>query len=293
MSRLILVLGAHRSGTSLLALSLPVLGVELGERLQGAAKDNPRGFGEDVDFQAINDSALKAVGAAWDTLGPLDLAKAEPRAAVRKILEDRIAKYPIFGLKDPRLCRLLPFWKPLFAEANLDVSCVIALRHPTEAMLSLNTRNFFSEAKGYSLWLVNMISAMTEMDPSWPRVVVDYDLMLSEPEEQVKRIGAALDLDYEAAKFAMFKERIWDPSLRHEQRTVGTTAHDLVSRTYELLYGLARDKLSDLDTRGNFLALQHDLGNMKVMLEGIDKAEKYNIISQQKAKEEGMFKWPM
>lgn len=295
MSRLILVLGAHRSGTSLLTASLTSLGVELGDRLHPPKRENARGFHEDLDFLNINESVLQAAGATWHTLGPLDLGKAEPKEAVRLVLADRVSRFPIFGLKDPRLCRLLSFWKPLFASAKLEVSCVVALRHPTEVMLSLNTRNHFSETKGYSLWLTSMVSAMTEMDPGWPRVVVDYDLMLADPEAQIRRISEALDLRYDETKFAAFKERIWDPKLRHEAKHVGvpTEDYDLVNRVYDLLSALATDRRHELDTRGEFLALQHEMRKLKPMLESIDKAERKNRDEQQKAMQEGMFKWPL
>lgn len=42
--RVIVVLGMHRSGTSVFARGLPVLGVELGDRLMAPDPYNPRGF---------------------------------------------------------------------------------------------------------------------------------------------------------------------------------------------------------------------------------------------------------
>ena len=45
---LILVTGHHRSGTSATAGSLQALGVELGDKLMPPARDNPKGFFEDL-----------------------------------------------------------------------------------------------------------------------------------------------------------------------------------------------------------------------------------------------------
>ena len=64
---LTLVLGMHRSGTSVLARALPVLGISLGERLLPAHPCNPKGFFEDADINAGNRALLKELGASWES----------------------------------------------------------------------------------------------------------------------------------------------------------------------------------------------------------------------------------
>ena len=54
MSRIILVLAMHRSGSSLVTKSLECLGVELGDRAEWYGEDNVSGFWEDLDILAIN-----------------------------------------------------------------------------------------------------------------------------------------------------------------------------------------------------------------------------------------------
>lgn len=63
--QLVVVLGMHRSGTSVLARGLQVLGVELGERLLPPAADNPRGFWEDLDVIGIDERVLAALSRDW------------------------------------------------------------------------------------------------------------------------------------------------------------------------------------------------------------------------------------
>ena len=67
----ILVLGMHRSGTSIVTNILNVLGAELGSRLMPPAHDNPDGFREHLDVVHVHDELLAALGHAWDDFRPL------------------------------------------------------------------------------------------------------------------------------------------------------------------------------------------------------------------------------
>lgn len=293
MTRLILVLGSHRAGTSLITKSLTCLGVDLGDNLQGPAPDNPAGFWENLDIQRINDRVLHNNGAAWDTLGPIDLSKPQVyHEDAYFALAGLLRSYPLFGLKDPRMCRLLPFWKPIFKELGVEVSCVIALRHPSEVMHSLHARNGFSEAKGFALWLVHMLDAMTQMEPEWKKVVVDYDQMMETPLHQLSRIAEALDLLLTDGT-PTFVENFVNPKLRHAPRHVGagSVQHDLVNRVYDLLYDISRDNEPvGYPSTGKFMAYAEELKGMTPLLRGLDAAEKKGMAKLEEVA--GTFKWP-
>ena len=77
--KLIVVLGMHRSGTSVTAKSLQVLGVDLGDNLMPAIRNNNEaGFWEDVDINNFNIKLLDKIGSDWDRLTLLDGAKTAP-----------------------------------------------------------------------------------------------------------------------------------------------------------------------------------------------------------------------
>jgi len=44
---------------------------------------------------------------------------------------------PLLVLKDPRVCRLLPFWRRLLARIGVEPCALIALRDPWEVARSL------------------------------------------------------------------------------------------------------------------------------------------------------------
>ena len=67
-ARVICTLGMHRSGTSLVARLLSLLGVHLGpdERVLTAGEDNPKGYWEHRSFVDLNDEILARFGGRWD-----------------------------------------------------------------------------------------------------------------------------------------------------------------------------------------------------------------------------------
>ena len=62
----IVVAGMHRSGTSLVASVLSMLGVSLGSTLLGADRNNPKGYFEDTDFLRLNREMLAAATIAGE-----------------------------------------------------------------------------------------------------------------------------------------------------------------------------------------------------------------------------------
>ena len=135
--RVILVAGMHRGGTSALARALPLLGAGLGANLLAPNPvDNRRGFFEDVDVKTLNENLLKVLGHDWHTLGRIDdldlnlpeVARLRRRASA--ILRAKLDAEPLFGLKDPRISRVMPFWNDVFARLKAAPGYVIAYRNP-------------------------------------------------------------------------------------------------------------------------------------------------------------------
>src|ERR1051325_5156798 len=108
------ILGMHRSGTSALAGVLNRLGVGLGDQPMPTGFDNVRGFWEHIELVGVHQQLLAALGSDWDD--PLPLAEdwwRTPtvlpfRQQIAEIVRRDFANAPLWGIKDPRLCRLWP-----------------------------------------------------------------------------------------------------------------------------------------------------------------------------------------
>lgn len=102
---------------------------------------------------------------------PQKLAIHEGRQGVRKeiqeILERDFFDSPFWGLKDPRMCRLIPLWLHILKDFGCEPHFVHVPRNPFEVSGSLAGRNSFPAAKSQLSWLCYLQEAerMTDMCP--------------------------------------------------------------------------------------------------------------------------------
>lgn len=240
----------HRSGTSALARGLQALGVSVGSHFE-ANEWNARGYFEHHDIVSLNDRLLSLVGKRWDSLALPPWAEWEPltvplRKQALAILKRDFGAAPLFGFKDPRASRIVPFWRSVFRQSEIADSYVIALRNPVSVARSLAARNGTSFEKSYLLWLLHMLAAVRDTAQT-PRIVVDYDALLAGPEQQLARMATALRLpvttDRETA-VREFATGFLSASLRHGVDDAGALRDDpraieAVVRAYGLLQRVA------------------------------------------------------
>jgi hypothetical protein len=249
-SRLVLVLGMHRSGTSVTAAGLTCLGVSLGDRLVGTGPDNPAGFWENGDVLDIDAGVLAALGIDWQVTTPISREALRSSdlwpfgTAARLELTDQLSRFPLLGVKDPRLCRLLPFWRPIFQRIGCEVGAVFAVRDPASVAQSLLTRDRIPIADGRALWLRYVLDSFLDADPGWPKVVVDHERMMKDPVAQLRRIGAALDLTLDEAGAERFSRTFVDRQLWHAR--AADAVDDRIGEVWKLCQEAAEDRL-DVD----------------------------------------------
>lgn len=219
--RLVVVLGMHRSGTSAITRGLRALGVALGERTApGVVGENDKGFWEDVDLQELNNQMLSFLDSSWDDVRPVSsadvtrLERAGFPARCQALLAAKLDAESVFGLKDPRLARLIPFWGRVFRDCSFDVVYVIALRNPLSVVRSLAKRNGMDPVQGYLLWADHVLASLLATEGEG-RVLVDYDLLMAEPTAQLQRMAAALSLSVIDEELAIYRDSFIDEGLRH------------------------------------------------------------------------------
>jgi hypothetical protein len=203
----VVVVGMHRSGTSVTTSALNRLGLTLGDAADDLAGDwsNPDGHWESRRLLAFNDKLLAAAGATWRDI-PADLAIPTGRDwkdEACRVFTDRAAGEP-WVWKDPRLCLLLPFWREVFSALfEAEPAAVLCLRNPLEVAASLQRRNGMPRQQALALWERYLDSALTALD-GMPVLVSRYDYLLAERDSWCEAAveflrGQGVDLALDAA----------------------------------------------------------------------------------------------
>jgi hypothetical protein len=193
----IIILGMHRCGTSSLGGALNIVGADFGPHPIAKAPDNPMGFWEHPGIVALHEKFLAAAGSAWDDASPFadgwkeGEAAAFVRSHLKEILQRDFGTSPLWFVKDPRLCRLLPLWKPVLAELGIRPGFVIISRNPVEVAASLHQRNGIAESKSHLLWLQHMLAAEHASRGS-RRSFLTYAEFLSDPLAALNKIAFEL-----------------------------------------------------------------------------------------------------
>lgn len=168
-----LILGMHRSGTSLLGSLVQALGVDLGDRLFPGDEHNPAGYFEDRDCVEIQERMLQALGQSpWH--GPNGMLPFEPRwwqaprlsglvGELEAWLDARLRRnISVWGLKDPRTTRFIPMWRDLLARRGIKPCYLLSVRDPSEVAGSIQSRDHAPAAQTLRTWLRFNMDALLE-----------------------------------------------------------------------------------------------------------------------------------
>lgn len=227
--QVVCVLGMHRSGTSLIARLVNILGVAFGPEaaLAQAAPDNPRGFWEHPSFRSVNEAVLARHGLDWDSVDELpdgwqdDAAHDDLRDRAREAI-GTFAGAELWGWKDPRTCLTLPFWKPLLPPLRY----VLCIRSVIDVARSLERRNGIPIEKGARLWL-HYTTAALEQTAGQPTLCVFYEDVLADPQPQAARLSSFLTGDPgRAASCAGAIVDAIDGALQHHHSPLADVARD-------------------------------------------------------------------
>ncbi len=244
----IVVLGMHRGGTSAVAGVLRALGVDFGKALLPPRPDNPLGFFEHRTVVRQHDALLRAAGAAWDE-PLLELDEGEwrkvarrPLAAIVRRLRADFSGSPLWGLKDPRMCRLLPLWRPAFARLGVVPRFLFVLRHPAEVAASLHARDRVDSRKAQLLWLEHLLTAEAATRGE-SRLFLTYDSLLADWRGAVARIGEAFRIVWPRppadAAVAAEIDGFLQPALRHHRAAAGLAGLRVAEEVFAWLSQLA------------------------------------------------------
>ena len=258
----------HRSGTSALTRVLGLRGATLPAEPLAAASDNESGFWEPSEIVNIHDEILKSAGSSWDDIAtfPSSWFASDDaytfKGRLRAALNRQFGATPLFVLKDPRLCKLVPLWLSLLAELEITPLFIVAIRNPLEVAASLKKRNSFEDSKSLLLWLQHFLAA--ELDTrGHRRTFIIYDNLLEDWRSVVTRIGQDLEVIWPRESFAIDAEieRFIAVDLQHHKhadKDIFTRPH--VAEWLRTAYAWAVQAAEHLPTRSEDLdKIRNDL----------------------------------
>jgi len=155
----------HRSGTSAVTGLLVRLGARAPKTLMRPTAHNPLGFWESDAFFDYHERLLRTAGTDWDewTHASFDVLDATTVARFtdewRGLLQQEFGDAPLFAVKDPRICRFVPFWLGNLAAHGIEAAAVITVRTPLEVAQSLAVRDGLGTEHALMLWLRHMLDA--------------------------------------------------------------------------------------------------------------------------------------
>ncbi|MBI4962353.1 MAG: hypothetical protein HY913_03680 [Desulfomonile tiedjei] len=246
--KVLVILGMHRSGTSAVSRVVNLLGVDLGSSLLPPAPDNPTGFWEHKEIVEINERLFYVLGRHWTSyLTSLpdkwwlrqDIQELQQRLV--GLVQRDFGQSMLWGLKDPRLCRLLPLWLRVFSQINCRAYCLHTIRNPLEVADSLGKRDRLPRNVSFILWLQHVLEAERETR-DLPRTFITYDRLLEDWRSTVRGAAKAFHWDWDDAIDVVGPQvdAFLNPRMRHHDRTSNLqkdygSMPGLVAAAYEVL----------------------------------------------------------
>jgi hypothetical protein len=258
--RPVCVLSVGRSGSSLAARAMNLLGVHLGaeEDLMGASEQNERGYWENMAIFRVNEALLEALGGSW--YRPPELSSGWEHDARLDELRERALDVVAglarperrWGFKDPRTIVLLPFWRQVIGEMDY-VICVRRAHAFVRSVHELDPARTEPCASA-QLWL-EMNAAALEQTIGERRMLVFYEDWFEDPRRVAGRLAAFIHGDASAADPEDLDavESFFDPRLRRADaceepaELVGAPELEAMHAHLRLI---AENDSDDRDTRG-------------------------------------------
>lgn len=182
-----LILGMDRSGGSVLASCLKLLGFNPGDLVMKGSKAEQSEYFENKDITLVHDILLRDLGCTWDMIGSFPTGWEESQEArkasntLSDILNSQFLNRDVpFVIRDPRISRLMPLWDRVLADMNVRSSLILVMRHPMEVAKALQKRQSFDLLKSHLLWLLynrEAFAACRNREYIW----VTFDQLLADP----------------------------------------------------------------------------------------------------------------
>lgn len=249
----ILVLGMHRSGTSALGGLVNTLGAVGPKTLLPLNASNPRGFFESLPLVTAHDELLASAGSCWHDWRQFNPqwihseAAERHRQKIKALLIDEFGDEPLIVIKDPRICRFVPFTSSILAEMNVSPVAFLPVRNPLEVAHSLQRRDKIALPKSLLLWLRHVFDAEYH-SRHMPRYFLPYEGLLIDWRNHMDRAAEKTGLIWpvRSDRPDVKIEQFLAMDLYHERSTLEDMQNHpditaLVRETYQILTAIVAD----------------------------------------------------
>jgi hypothetical protein len=198
--QVILILGMHRSGTSVLTRTLALCGADLPKSSRSVTEITRDAHWEpDLIVRMHDEQLLEPEGRRWRDIDWVPKARLESddmgalKARLVSAFREEFGNAALPVFKDPRLCRLLPLWLPIIRDLGAAPYAVMLVRSPLEVAASLHARDRMPARRALRLWLRHFLEAERD-SRTLPRCWVSYEQVLENWHSVVERAGHQLGL---------------------------------------------------------------------------------------------------
>lgn len=265
-SRIVILVGPGRSGTSSIAGTLTHLGLRVPTPVIKPNPTNPSGFFEPrwvVDFhkELLQKSVVRTLDASPQAYERAAAVGARPgiRRRLKEWLTTKLDEGPQLVVKDPRTIWFRDLWVETAEELGVRAGFVTMLRHPAE--VSGSREQYYSaeredaDVRGDDIariagWL-NVAITAEQITRGADRVFLRYTDLMADWRSQLARVGERLDLAYEPSLQTTPHpvDAFIDPNLRRvridwDDIDVPASLRDLAEDAWQRLSELATNDAS-------------------------------------------------
>ncbi len=136
-------------------------------------------------FFRFHDGLLNSAGSVWHDWRAFNPSWYEAagfetfKQQARELFKMEFGESILPVLKDPRICRFVPFWLDVFGEMKTQPRAVIPVRSPLEVAHSLKRRDGFPLTKGLLIWLRHVLDAEAATR-TLPRAIFSWNEFLTD-----------------------------------------------------------------------------------------------------------------
>jgi hypothetical protein len=278
----------HRSGTSALSGVACALGASAPNNPLPANFANPSGYWESWPLVQVHDELLASADSSWDDWKALDPrwyvsdAARRLRGRLQETIRSEYEDKSLFVMKDPRVCRFLPFFLSVLEDMSIAPVALFPIRNPLEVAFSLRRRDGFSISKSAALWLRHVLDAEFH-SRQIPRCFISYENLLKGWRQEMDRASDATGVKWpvDPGSAAGSIDKFLTAELYHERtESVGLERNPdlsfLAAETFHLLGGASKAGAAP-DLFGRLDALRERFGEASNFFGSILRNEEKSV----------------